>query len=306
MYSRQIIRHFFSSSGLWSSVNKADLAKLRKKTGYTFANCKKALELHKDIESAERWLKEQAQALGWSKAVKLQGRTTQQGLIGVSVKNTSAIMLEVNCETDFVGRNKKFKALVENSTESCLSQVLKMSDVTSISKFVIESEELKSFTGGKDGKRLADHVALAISDLGENLNLRRAMCIKTPGDIKLAVYAHPSTDSNSSKIMTGKYGAIVAYKVDSDDPEIQQYARQLCQHVVGMNPKKVGVLGEDEPALNKDDEVAMIHQEFLLDPELTVGQLTSNIGLQIIDFARIECGEVEENAEAPQELRASG
>lgn len=304
MYSRQILRHFCKSS-TWSSVNKGDLAKLRKKTGYTFANCKKALELNKDIESAEKWLKEQAQALGWSKAVKLQGRATLQGLIGVSVKNNSAVLLEVNCETDFVGRNKKFKALVEGSTESCLTQVLKMQDVTSVTKLMIENEELKSFEA-PDGKKLADHVALAISDLGENLNLRRALFIKSPEDVKLSVYAHPNTDNHSGKVLMGKYGALVAYKCDSDNAEPQQFARQLCQHVVGMNPKKVGILGEDEPEPNKDEEITMIHQEFLLEPELTVGQFISDIGLQIIDFARLECGEVDENVEAPEEVRASG
>lgn len=74
---------------------------------------------------AERWLKEQAQALGWAKADKLQGRTTLQGLIGVLCKENSGVMLEVNCETDFVGRNKKFKSLVQMATDSCLSHICK-------------------------------------------------------------------------------------------------------------------------------------------------------------------------------------
>lgn len=53
---------------------------LRKKTGYTFANCKKALDMHNgDVVKAESWLKEQAQAMGWSKATKLEGRATKQG-----------------------------------------------------------------------------------------------------------------------------------------------------------------------------------------------------------------------------------
>lgn len=73
-----------------------------------------------------------------------------------------------------------------------------------------------------------------------------------------------------------------------------------------MNPKKVGVAREDEPSVDKEDEETMIFQDFLLDPEMTVGQFTSDIGLEIADFARIECGEALENAETPIQLRASG
>lgn len=97
---------------------------------------------------------------------------------------------------------------------------------------VVESDELKSLRG-PDGKSLADHCALAIADLGENLNLRRAVCIQTTGGINLSGYAHPNTNEHSSKVMMGKFGAIVAYKSDTNDSQMQQFARQLCQHVIG-------------------------------------------------------------------------
>jgi elongation factor Ts len=70
---------------------------------------------------AEKWLQEQAQALGWAKATKLEGRPTAQGLIGIAVEpGRSATIVEVNCETDFVARNKTFRSLVEQVTASCL------------------------------------------------------------------------------------------------------------------------------------------------------------------------------------------
>ncbi len=68
---------------------------------------------------AESWLKSQAQAHGWEKATKLQGRATAQGLISILSSQHNAVMMEVNCETDFVARNKKFQSLVQKITNGC-------------------------------------------------------------------------------------------------------------------------------------------------------------------------------------------
>lgn len=70
---------------------------------------------------AEVWLREQAQALGWSKATKLEGRQTSQGLIGVAVNKSHGVLVEVNCETDFVARNQEFRKIVETATKVCLN-----------------------------------------------------------------------------------------------------------------------------------------------------------------------------------------
>lgn len=68
---------------------------------------------------AESWLRSQAQAHGWEKATKLQGRATAQGLVSILSSQHNAVMMEVNCETDFVARNKKFQSLVQKLTNSC-------------------------------------------------------------------------------------------------------------------------------------------------------------------------------------------
>lgn len=72
---------------------------------------------------AEHWLREQAQALGWSKATKLEGRQTTQGLVAVAVSNRTAALVEVNCETDFVARNSMFQETVLDVADSCLKFV---------------------------------------------------------------------------------------------------------------------------------------------------------------------------------------
>jgi len=66
-------------------------------------------------------LKQQAQALGWSKATKLEGRQTTQGLVGVSVQNDNGVLVEINCETDFVARNSEFENMVKDVAETCLN-----------------------------------------------------------------------------------------------------------------------------------------------------------------------------------------
>lgn len=69
---------------------------------------------------AEDWLREQAKALGWNAAMKVQSRRATQGLIGVAINNKKVAMVELNCETDFVSRNEKFKEMVDLVTSVCL------------------------------------------------------------------------------------------------------------------------------------------------------------------------------------------
>lgn len=136
MFTKTFARFIHTTTARWA-VEKSNLALLRKKTGYTFANCKKALELHSNdvakVRSnyregirlilvhfkAETWLRDQAKALGWSKATKLEGRQTRQGLVGVVANQGSAALVEVNCETDFVARNATFQDLVSEVANAC-------------------------------------------------------------------------------------------------------------------------------------------------------------------------------------------
>nr|CAD7577066.1 unnamed protein product [Timema californicum] len=86
---------------------------------------------------AEKWLKEQAQALGWSKATKLAGRPTLQGVVAVSVDKNSSTIVEVNCETDFVARNKNFQSLVRTIADACAHFTKKQPLVSPITKVKI-------------------------------------------------------------------------------------------------------------------------------------------------------------------------
>jgi elongation factor Ts len=89
------------------------------------------------LVQAEKWLKDQAQALGWSKVSKLKGRATLQGLVGISAKGDCGVMLEVNCETDFVARNNKFKSFVDLATQACFKHGVTMEKHQDLSKVIL-------------------------------------------------------------------------------------------------------------------------------------------------------------------------
>ena len=81
---------------LCSSTAKSELAKLRRRTGFPIGKCKDALTRHgNDLETAEKWLHEQAKKEGWARVEKLQNRSANQGLIGMIVRGNQAAMVEV-------------------------------------------------------------------------------------------------------------------------------------------------------------------------------------------------------------------
>ncbi|CAG9863346.1 unnamed protein product [Phyllotreta striolata] len=282
------VRHFCLTHANFGT-EKSLLATLRKRTGYTFANCKKALEIHNnDLIKAENWLKQQAQAMGWSKATKLEGRQTTQGLIGVAVEENKGVLVEVNCETDFVSRNQEFHSVVQDTLNACLSYLKKQSVQGKLTKICLDSEQLKNLKLD-DGKSLADRLALMIGTVGENASLKRAMCIKTAPEIRLAGYAHPSSNDDKT-CQLGRLGGILVYKAIEENENTNAISRGICQHIVGMDPKKIG-MSTDEPVANKDDEICLIHQEYLLDESMTVKEILEENKLEVIDFKRFECGE---------------
>ncbi|XP_053694670.1 elongation factor Ts, mitochondrial isoform X1 [Sabethes cyaneus] len=287
---------FVSSAGigcrLYATAEKSALATLRKKTGYTFANCKKALELHgNDLTKAEHWLKEQAQAMGWSKATKLEGRNTTQGLIGVLVRNNIGAIVEVNCETDFVARNQSFQKFVQTASTACVQYMNQFEGDTNLAKIGLNGEALKQIMMD-DGKSLGDHLALMIGTVGENATLNRAVCYKAPESVNLTGYVHPSPveEVPSDIPQYGKYGSILAFKSNNPDSN-GEVAKKICQHVVGMKPDRIGDKSRDEPVADKDDEPCLIFQEYLADPAYTVAEVLEANQVEVVDFQRFECGE---------------
>ncbi|XP_037703081.1 elongation factor Ts, mitochondrial isoform X2 [Choloepus didactylus] len=158
-------------AGTWlfvSASSKELLMKLRRKTGYSFVNCKKALETcGEDLKQAESWLHKQAQKEGWSKVAKLHGRKTKEGLIGLLQEGNTTVLVEVNCETDFVSRNLKFQQLVHQVALGTMLHCQSLKDeLSTYSKGFLNSSELSELQVGPDREGcLKEQLALAIGYL---------------------------------------------------------------------------------------------------------------------------------------------
>ncbi|XP_008842260.1 elongation factor Ts, mitochondrial [Nannospalax galili] len=281
-----------------STSSKELLMKLRRKTGYSFVNCKKALEsCGGDLKQAEVWLHKQAQKEGWSKAAKLHGRKTKEGLIGLLREGNTAVLVEVNCETDFVSRNLKFQQLVQQVALGTMLHCQGIEDqLSTYSKGFLNSSELSGLPAGPDREgSLKDHLALAIGKLGENMTLKRAAWVKVPLGFYVGSYVHGVMHSPSlHNLVLGKYGALVICEASEQNANLEDIGRRLGQHVVGMAPLSVGSL-EDEPG--GETETKMLSQPYLLDPSITLGQYVQPQGVSVVDFVRFECGEGEEIAD---------
>lgn len=143
-----------------------------------------------------------------------------------------------------------------------------------------------------DGKLLEDHMALMIGTVGENAILKRGVSLKAENGVRIYGYAHPSgTDKNS--VLLGRVCGVVALKQTEDlqDVDLDQLGKDLCQHVVGMDPKRIGS-DDDKPAKNTDEEECLIYQEFINDNSILVKDLLSENGAEVVDFKRFECGEL--------------
>uniref|UniRef100_A0A1A8KV27 Elongation factor Ts, mitochondrial n=1 Tax=Nothobranchius kuhntae TaxID=321403 RepID=A0A1A8KV27_NOTKU len=269
------------------AADKALLMKLRKSSGYTFINCKKALEkFDNDIAQAESWLHEQAQKEGWSKANKLEGRKAKEGLIGLFVGDKVAAMVEVNCETDFVARNEKFQQLVREVTLATIAHhQSKSQHETGYVKSSLVGDELNGLRVG-EGSSLADQVALTIGRLGENMSVKRAVTVKVPAEWHIGSYVHGSVGSQTEVAM-GRYGALVVFE-GGEEGEQNILGRKLGQHIVGEAPLSLGTV-DDLPC--GESETRLMPQTFLSDPSKTVAQFLRGKQARVLDFARFQCGE---------------
>ncbi|XP_032370339.1 elongation factor Ts, mitochondrial [Etheostoma spectabile] len=267
------------------AAEKAVLMKLRKNTGYTFINCKKALEkFDNDIAQAETWLHEQAQKEGWSKANKLEGRKAKEGLIGLFVGDKAAVMVEVNCETDFVARNEKFQQLVKDVAFATLAHHRNKSQAGYV-KSVLVGDELNKLSVN-EGASLSDRVALTIGRLGENMSVRRAVAVGVPAEWHIGSYVHGGV-SGQTEVAMGRYGALVVFQ-GGKETERETLGRKLGQHIVGEAPVSLGNM-DDLPC--GESETRLLPQTFLGDPSRTVAEFLRGQQARVLDFVRFQCGE---------------
>uniref|UniRef100_A0A0N4WZZ6 Elongation factor Ts, mitochondrial n=1 Tax=Haemonchus placei TaxID=6290 RepID=A0A0N4WZZ6_HAEPC len=307
------------------------LMKLRKRTGYSYVNCRKALVKFgaDNISEAEKWLREQAKSEGWAKAAKLGGRATTQGLVAVKSTGSVAAIVELSCETDFREEKASKIWLVADTAISILPlllllllievsvrQLILINSCPPTTRVVYTFVDFQSLAD-VNGKPLSELIAMTVGKLGENITIRSMRALYAPPKSCLYSASHPK-EGNSSVSM-GKFASVIALKrpnVEGLFPT-EKLAAQLCQHVIGMRSETLGEPPEErkpeerkvEVEENRDelndfeqtqttnideDETALLRQAFMLNPSQTVYEYVTGHQAEIVDFVRSELGETAE------------
>ncbi len=266
-----------------AEITAALVKELRERTGEGMMDCKKALtKAGGDIEKAI----DDMRASGAIKAAKKAGNIAAEGAIGVKVADDgkSAVILEVNSQTDFLALQDDFKNFVTSSVDKAFAD--KLTDVAPL----IEAQE-------------AERTAL-VAKVGENVNIRRL--VRVEGDV-VGSYLHGN-----------KIGVAVVLK--GGDVEL---AKDIAMHVAASNPefllpsdvsaeaiereKAVFLQLNEEKLKGKPADIAekmvagriskflaeasLVEQAFVKNPEIKVGELAKKAGAEIVSFTYFKVGE---------------
>lgn len=297
-----------------ANISAALVKELRDKTGAGMMDCKAALvENNGDVEAAVDWLRTK----GLAKAAKKAGRVAAEGLVGIAVSATSAAVVEVNSETDFVARNEQFQALVDG-----------------IAKVAVDADDTVEAVSGAaypSGGTVASAIAEAVATIGENMTLRRVAKLSVEKGA-VGAYVHNAVSADRSNL--GRIGVIVALESEGNVEELAALGRQVAMHVAAANPvaldadsvpadtveRERGVLLEKARASGKPEnvvekivesglksyfkEVCLVDQPFVHDGSKTVSQAIKEsegrVGapIRLKGFVRYALGEGVEKAES--------
>ena len=204
-----------------AAITAAMVKELREMTDAGMMECKKALvEADGDMDKAVDVLRTR----GLAAAAKKVGRATNEGTVMAIVSDdaTKGAVVELNCETDFVGMNEKFKGYAEKIARAAMAANVE------------DIEALKAVDA--EGETVEDVLTDAIHTLGENMNLARAAVVEAGG---VASYIHGG----------GKIGVLVTFDVEGIDPasdEFQHCGRDVAMQVAAASP--VSATRESVPA----------------------------------------------------------
>ncbi len=264
----------------------ADTVKqLRERTGAGMMECKKALvETKGDLDAAAELMRKS----GLAKADKKAARVAAEGTLAVERAGNSAVLVEVNCETDFVARSDEFQAYAREVARAALAQG--PTDVPALM-------QLKHGAGSLEEQR-----RVLIAKIGENITVRRFVRVVSPGP--LGSYIHGA-----------RIGSLVALQGGDES-----LARDLAMHVAAINPQYIdagavpaAVLDKEREILTEQTkaekkppeiiakmvegrlrkylaEVTLLGQPFVRDEDVTVEKLLKKAGAKVVQFVRYEVG----------------
>lgn len=271
------------------AISAALVKELRERTGAGMMECKKALQAADgDIQAAADNMRRE----GLAKADKKAGRVAAEGRIASAVNNdqTAAVLVEVNCETDFVGKNDDFVAFAQQVATAVLAN--EPADVEAVAELDVDGLSV-------DARRRE-----LISTLGENITVRRFRRIEA-GDGKLDVYLHGANIAGAIALSGGEdelardlamhVAASAPAHLSADDVPAERRAQEkellMAQARDSGKPEDI-IEKMVEGRLRKFlGEITLMGQPFVKDPDVTVEKLVQDQNVTITDYARLEVGE---------------
>lgn len=262
---------------------------LRERTGAGMMECKKALqEAQGNMETAEDIIAKS----GHKKAAKSASRTAAEGRIIIATHSSAVVMLEINCETDFVGRDESFMQFCQQVADKALTAQPK--EVEQLLTLPIEGHS-----------SIEDARKAIIARLGENIQIRRLHCLTIASGQRVGNYVH-----------NARIGALALLEGGDD-----ALAKDLAMHIAAMKPqylsaddvpqnvidRELDILNERSKQSGKPDnirekivagqlqkhlnEICLLGQPFFKDPDQTIGALLKKANAQIKQMLRFEVGE---------------
>ena len=277
------------------AVTPLMVKELREKTGAGMLDCKKALEASNcDMEEAVKWLREK----GIAKAEKKASRVAAEGLCGYAFNGDSAVVYEVNSETDFVAQNEKFTSLIAkvgeiiaNSDAMCTNCALEIN---------------------VEGKTLNEVILEASGTIGEKLSLRRVQRVTKGENQVFGAYKHMGgrivtlvllngTDEEVAKDVAMHVAALGPKYVSSEEISAEEVAKEreillaqaLNENETAAKPKPQQIIEKMvEGRLVKNfKEICLLDQPFVKNPDQTVATYVKSKGCSVVSFVRLVVGE---------------
>lgn len=268
------------------AITAALVKELRERTGAGMMECKKALvETNGDIEAAVELMRK----TGLAKADKKAGRIAAEGLVAVATAGNRGVIVEVNCETDFVSKGDEFKGFVQSIADAALAANPADMDALMAAPLGAGSVE--------------DARKEMIAKIGENMTVRRFVAMNA--ETALGVYLHGA-----------RIGVVVALSGGDED-----LARDVAMHVAASNPMCIDESGIPAEAIAKEreivaaqaagsgkpeniiekmvdgrmkkfvNEVTLVGQAFVKDPDTSVGKLLAASSATVTSYVRYEVGD---------------
>jgi len=273
-------------------ITAALVKELRERTGAGMMECKKALvETVGDMDAAIELMRKSGQA----KAAKKAGRTAAEGAVVIAIAEgaKTGIILEVNCETDFVAKDRNFASFADRVAARALAS--DAADVEVLEAMPFDEAEDTSVAQAREN---------LVAKIGENIQLRRLVRFD---DVKGELYSY-------------RHGVRIGVLVEMAGGDAV-LGKDIAMHIAATNPLCVGAGEVPSKVLEKErdifraqalesgkpasivekiiegrvrkylEEVTLLGQAFVKDPDVTVEKLLGKAGAKVVRFARVEVGE---------------